>query len=244
MLYDRRVVSSKKFRAHIAFTDRVGGYSDFPYSSLNMGMFVGDQPARVKANHAIVSAALGVSAEALYFTQQVHGTEIAYPEGKTVSSLPVADAQITTIPEAVLAVVVADCTPVLLADVETGIVAAAHAGRRGMHSGLVPQVMESMYHLGAKRIQAVIGPAICPRCYEVEYDIREEVAQSNPSAYSVTHSGTPSLDISGAVAAQIRTTGGEILFWSQTCTYESSRLYSYRRDGDTGRFAGLVWLSV
>ncbi|RAE62500.1 laccase domain-containing protein, partial [Burkholderia multivorans] len=119
---------------------------------------------------------------------------------------------------------------------------AVHAGRPGMAAGIVSETLSAMRELGAREIHAVIGPSVCPRCYEVPASLRDEVAAVEPVAASVSVSGTPALDVAGAVAEQLRREGAVIDHFSRTCSRESEDLYSYRRSRRTGRFAGVVWL--
>src|SRR5699024_5374511 len=134
--------------------------------------------------------------------------------------------------------------PVLLAAPQEGVIAAVHAGRRGMLDGVVPAALRTMRAHGATEIVAAIGPSIGPRRYEVPAAMRDEVAAVEPVTASVTRTGSPGLDIAAGVAEQLVREGVTIGHWSDTCTAESPDLFSYRRDGTTGRFAGIVWLTM
>lgn len=237
-------------RAHLAFTDRHGGYGAGPYGSFNLALHVGDEPSTVAANRALLGQALGL--DRISYVDQVHGTTVHPITADTVTGdsagsgdapPPQADAQVTTLPGVGLAILVADCTPVLLAAPDEGVVAAVHAGRRGMADGVVDATVRAMRERGATRIEAAIGPSIGPRSYEVPLDLRDEVAAAHPVTASVTRWGTPALDVAGGVAEQLRGAGVGIAHWSGACTAESSDLFSYRRDGTTGRFAGVVWFT-
>src|SRR5699024_1475761 len=132
-----------------------------------------------------------------------------------------ADAQVTTCRDVGLAVLVADCTPVLLAAPQEGVIAAVHAGRRGMLDGVVPAALRTMRAHGATEIVAAIGPSIGPRRYEVPAAMRDEVAAVEPVTASVTRTGSPGLDIAAGVAEQLVREGVTIGHWSDTCTAES-----------------------
>ncbi|MDN6124389.1 MAG: polyphenol oxidase family protein, partial [Brevibacterium sp.] len=139
-------------------------------------------------------------------------------------------------------IMVADCTPIMLADPEAGVIGAIHAGRPGMAAGVVPATIARMKDLGATDIHAIIGPSVCPRCYEVPAAMRDEITAVEPVAASVSVTGTPAIDVAGAAAEQLRRSGVSIDHFSRVCTRESEDLFSYRRQRTTGRFAGVVWL--
>ncbi|MFF6997108.1 peptidoglycan editing factor PgeF [Streptomyces sp. NPDC008313] len=231
--------------AHFAFTDRWGGVSAVPYEELNLGGAVGDDPGSVRTNRELAAKSLGIDPAAVVWMNQVHGREVAVvdePWGER--PVPEADAVVTARPGLALAVLTADCTPVLLADPVAGVVAAAHAGRPGMIAGVVPATVEAMTRLGAEpsRIVARTGPAVCGRCYEVPEAMRAEVAAVEPAAHAVTSWGTPAVDVSAGVHAQLERLGVRDREQSPVCTLESGDHFSYRRDRTTGRLAGYVWL--
>lgn len=180
--------------AHFAFTDRWGGVSAAPYAQLNLGGAVGDDPAAVRANRVSAAGTLGLDAADVVWMNQVHGRDVAVVEGAWGERpVPEVDAVVTARRGLALAVLTADCVPVLLADPVAGICAAAHAGRPGMAAGVVPAAVEAMVRLGADpaRITARTGPAVCGRCYEVPEALRAEVAAVEPAAYAETSWGTP-----------------------------------------------------
>lgn len=229
-------------RARFAVTDRNGGVSAPPYGELNLGGHVGDSPAAVAENRRRVAASAGLEPGRLVLVNQVHGTGVVVADGPWDSVVPDADAVVTTRPRLAVGVLVADCTPVLLAAPQDGVVAVAHAGRKGMAGGVVHATLAAMRDLGARDITARVGPSICGRCYEVPLDLREEVAATVPETRSMSGRGTPSLDVAAGVVAQLASHGVDVR-WLHGCTLESGDLYSYRRDGTTGRFAGLAWLA-
>lgn len=230
--------------ARYAFTDRYGGVSAPPYGELNLGDHVGDDPAAVAENRRRLAAALDVAADRLVLMQQVHGREVAVVDGLPDTDVPppVADALVTRTPGLALVVLVADCVPVLLAARRSDVVGVVHAGRKGVAAGVVAATVEAMAALGARRdrMAAVVGPAVCGSCYEVPGELADEVAASAPSARATSRSGTPALDLRAGVGAQLVAAGVQAVEVDPWCTLESSELYSHRRDGVTGRFAGVV----
>ncbi|WP_392875317.1 peptidoglycan editing factor PgeF [Streptomyces sp. LN499] len=232
--------------AHFAFTDRWGGVSAAPYGELNLGGAVGDDSAAVLANRERAARSLGLDPAQVIWMNQVHGRDVAvvdgpWPDG---SEIPAVDAVVTARRGLPLAVLTADCTPVLLADPVAGIAAAAHAGRPGLVAGVVPAVVEAMVTLGAEpsRITAHTGPAVCGRCYEVPAEMRSEVAEAVPGSWAETSWGTPAVDVTAGVHAQLEALGVRDRHKSPACTMESGDHFSYRRDRTTGRLAGYVWL--
>ncbi|WP_112491736.1 peptidoglycan editing factor PgeF [Streptomyces bacillaris] len=232
--------------AHFAFTDRWGGVSAAPYGELNLGGAVGDDPAAVGANRERAARRLGLDPASVVWMNQVHGRDVAVVDGPwgPDAEIPAVDALVTTRRGVALAVLAADCTPVLLVDPVAGVVGAAHAGRPGLVAGVVPAVVEAMTALGAhpSRITARTGPAVCGRCYEVPEEMRAEVAEAVPGTWAETSWGTPAVDVTGGVHAQLAALGVSDLHRSPVCTRESGDHFSYRRDRTTGRLAGYVWL--
>jgi YfiH family protein len=242
--------------AHFAFTDRWGGVSAAPYDSLNLGGAVGDDPASVRANRELTARSLGLDPAQVVWMHQVHGNEVVMvappgpgglgdtPTPWGDGPVPEADAVVTTRPGLALAVLTADCVPVLLADPVAGVAAAAHAGRPGLVAGVVPAAVEAMVGLGAspERIIAVTGPSVCGSCYEVPAAMRDEVATVVPESRATTSWGTPSVDVAAGVHAQLARLGVRNSEKSDICTMESGDHFSYRRERSTGRLAGYVWL--
>ncbi|MFF1678916.1 peptidoglycan editing factor PgeF [Streptomyces sp. NPDC058256] len=232
--------------AHFAFTDRWGGVSAVPYEELNLGGAVGDDPAAVGTNRELAAKSLELDPARVVWMNQVHGKDVAEVDGPWTDPrlTPPVDGLVTATRGLALAVLTADCVPVLLADPVAGVVAAAHAGRPGMVAGIVPEVIGAMESLGAEpaRIVARTGPAVCGRCYEVPEAMRAEVAAVEPAAYGETSWGTPAVDVVAGVHAQLERLGVRDLERSPVCTLESRDHFSYRRDRTTGRLAGYVWL--
>ncbi|MFD5128167.1 peptidoglycan editing factor PgeF [Streptomyces olindensis] len=232
--------------AHFAFTDRWGGVSAAPYEELNLGGAVGDDPDAVRTNRELAAKSLGIEPDRVVWMNQVHGSDVSVVDGPWGSSsdIPSVDAIVTARRGLALAVLTADCVPVLLADPVAGIAAAAHAGRPGMIAGVVPAALRAMTELGAEpsRIVARTGPTVCGRCYEVPEVMRAEVSAIEPAAYAETSWGTPAVDVSAGVHAQLERLGVRDREQSPVCTLESRDHFSYRRDRTTGRLAGYVWL--
>ncbi|MBW8765331.1 MAG: peptidoglycan editing factor PgeF [Geodermatophilales bacterium] len=225
-------------------TDRRGGRSASPYDSFNLGDHVGDDPADVAANRARVARELGVPEDRLVWMNQVHGTGVAVVDGPRAGAVPETDALVTTTPGLVLFALVADCVPVLLADRAAGVIAAVHAGREGLRLGVVPAALAEMARLGVRsgNVTALLGPAVCGACYEVPAAMRAEVARVAPAAAVRTRRGTPGLDLRAGLEEVLRGAGVAEVVHDPRCTVEDRRLFSHRRDGVTGRQAGLVWL--
>lgn len=220
----------------LGFTDRLGGGSTGRYAGLNLADHVEDDPAAVAANRALLRGELGDVV--LAPMRQVHGREVAFVTG-TETAPPTADALVTDRTGVALLTMVADCTPVLFHDEAAGLVGAAHAGRPGLAAGVVPATVTALRDLGARDLRAVVGPSVCGRCYEVPEPMRAEVAHVAPAAYAMTWTGTPALDVAAGVVEQLAELGVPTR-WVAGCSREAQDLYSYRRDGVTGRYAGVV----
>ncbi|MFL6097068.1 MAG: peptidoglycan editing factor PgeF [Blastococcus sp.] len=226
-------------------TDRRGGRSRSPYDSFNLGDHVGDDAGDVAANRARAARELDVAEDRLVWMNQVHGTGVAVVDGPQDGAVPATDALVTATPGLVLCVLVADCVPILLADHEKGVVAAVHAGREGVRQGVVPAALSAMASLGARarHVTALLGPAVCGACYEVPEEMQREVARVAPAAAVRTRKGTPGLDLRAGIAEGLHRAGVTQVVHDARCTVEDRLLFSHRRDGVTGRQAGLVWLA-
>lgn len=210
----------------VAFTD----------SSTDLGEAQGID-ARDRALAALGSAC-GATA---WVMNQVHGTNVDVVTDGPFTTAPEADALVTGEAGAVAVVRVADCVPVLLADVEAGLIGAAHAGRVGLAAGVIPAALRQMQEMGATHLQAWVGPHICGACYEVPEQMRAEVSAVVPSAYATSRWGTPSLDIGAGVISQLVGAGCDVTV-VPGCTLEDRQWHSFRRDGAaSGRMAGLIW---
>ena len=217
-----------------AVTDRSDGVSAGRYAGLNLGAHVDDQPEAVAENRRRLAEKLG---RPVLYMAQCHGAEVAVVDGMPVQA-PRCDAVVTRSPEVALAVLVADCVPVLLSSTG-GVVAAVHAGRPGLLARIVPRTLDVMADLGAGVVDAVVGPSVCGRCYEVPEEMRGAAAREQPVSAAVSWTGTPAVDVGAGVVAQLHDAGVTVR-WLPGCSRERPDLYSYRRDGLTGRFAGIV----
>jgi YfiH family protein len=248
-------------------TSRRGGVSKPPYESFNLGNGVGDEPAAVAANRDRLAREVALAPARIAWMHQVHGADVTVldaagvpvgdrpgaPAGDPADSAgpaprcdaPRCDALVTGAPGLALAVLVADCVPVLLADRRAGVVAAVHAGRPGAAAGIVPRTLQAMCAHGARPadIDALLGPAICGSCYEVPPDMQANVERRLPGSAARTTAGTTGLDLRAGIARQLAAAGVPEVVHDPRCTAEDPDLYSYRRDGVTGRQAGLVWLA-
>lgn len=221
-----------------AFTSREGGHSRRQFTSLNLGQHVGDDPPHVDRNRRQLADQLSLEPSAVVFMDQVHGCEVAVLD-RVPDRPPRVVAMVTTRPDVALAVLVADCVPVLLASADGSVIGVAHAGRRGMVGGVVGATVDAMKAIGASPISAVVGPSVCGRCYEVPTGMHDEAVAAEPRCSAVSWSGTTALDIAAGVVAQLRRRGVS-LDWIRGCTREDPRLFSHRRDGVTGRSAGVI----
>lgn len=227
-----------------ACTTRGGGVSQAPWASLNLGSHVGDAPGDVLENRRRLGAWAGVDEGRFGWLEQVHGAEVVeLPAFGT----PRADASFTSEPGTVCAILTADCLPVLLCDAEGTRVAAAHAGWRGLCDGVLERTVE---HLGnPARLMAWLGPAIGPGQFEVGPEVREAFVLAGPAAITAfsptARSGHFMADIYQLARQRLANAGVLQVYGGEYCTVSDPALfYSYRRDGQTGRMASLIWLEV
>lgn len=215
----------------------------------NLALHVGDDPGAVRERRRSLEEHMGILPGSLRFMEQVHSATVARipaldgaQEEGPEKAPPVADALLSPDGSAPLAVMVADCVPVVLAGTRTAgapVTAAAHAGRAGLLGGILPNTVQAMRAAGAGELTAWIGPSVCGRCYEVPEAMLADAAHL-PGAASRTSWGTPALDLPAAAAAQLQGLGVDT-FRLPGCTMEEPDLFSHRRDAPTGRFAGLIW---
>lgn len=229
-------------RVRKVVTTRAGGRSAGAFRSFNLSRGVGDDPSAVAANRGRLVRELGLTGAV--FLQQVHGTRVETVHGPAVDDVPDTDAVVTAEPGVGLAVLAADCVPVLLSDPKAGVVGAAHAGRVGAAAGVVPATLKAMVALGAhvEDVVALLGPAVCGGCYEVPAEMRDEVGAALPGSGGRTRRGTPGLDIRAGLHRQLDMFGVRGVARDPRCTMEDPDLFSHRREGSTGRQAGVVWL--
>jgi YfiH family protein len=216
------------------FTDRLGGYSQGDFSSLNLALHVDDDPSLVIRNREVISDQFGPT----MYMNQVHGNTVEVVSDLNQST-PTCDALITTVPGITLAVMTADCIPLLLSS--ESVIAAVHVGRRGLVNGVARLTVQKMRELGAGAITGRLGPSICGTCYEVDQNTFDEVISRFPSARSETAQGTPALDLARALVADLKDASIDCQIDSR-CTNEDPDLFSYRKSQRTGRQAGLIRL--
>lgn len=229
-----------------AFSLRFGGVSAEPYASLNLGAHVGDQAAAVAENRRRVRAALALPSEPLWLAQQ-HGTGVldADRAPPAPQRAPPADAALTRTPGRVLAVLVADCLPVLLADEAGRAVAVAHAGWRGLEAGVIEAAIGAL-RIDPARLSAWIGPGIGQRHFEVGEEVRAAFCRRDPQAaraFESNERGRWQCDLYGLLEQRLVGAGLRRIAGERRCTYaEPESLFSFRRDGVTGRMAALIWI--
>jgi polyphenol oxidase len=225
-------------------TTRAGGVSAPPFDTFNLGDHVGDDPGAVAANRARLAAVIGVGAERVVWMNQVHGDRVAVIDGPCDAPIDDTDALVTSTPRLALAVVSADCVPVLLGDARAGVVAAVHAGRVGARDGVVARAVEAMLAVGAHApdISALLGPAVSGHNYEVPEAMADEVEAALPGSRTTTSAGTPGLDLRAGIACQLKSLGIQAIDIDPRCTVDDVSLFSHRRSAPTGRMASLVWM--
>ncbi len=224
-------------------TTRHGGVSVPPYASFNLGEHVGDRPEAVAANRERLAAGVGLPVQRLVWMQQVHGRTVAVVDGPLPQPVPATDALVTAEPGLAVAVLVADCVPVLLADPVGKMVGAVHAGRVGAGAGVLPAALEAMRRLGARieNTEVLLGPSACGQCYEVPAQMQADVEARLPGSACRTRRGTAGLDLRAGLWRQLAAAGVARVGVDPRCTIEDPALYSYRREGVTGRLAALTW---
>lgn len=223
------------------FTTREGGVSAAPYASLNLATHVGDDPACVARNREAVSRHAGAPVSFLHAEHGIVVSEVTEPGEDPAPG----DVLVTRVPGLAIAAIAADCVPVLMHDSLSGAVAAVHAGREGLFLGAIDAAVAALLELGPQRrpagtLRAAIGPSICGACYEVPLEMRERVASRHPTARAVTRGGTPALDLARAIETRLGELGFRDVTRRPECTRETPALFSHRRDGVTGRIAGVI----
>ena len=227
-----------------AGVDGTGGASASD-GGFNLSTAVG--PTEATAEHrALLRRWIGVP---VAYARQVHGADVHLCTAPPSEDVPVAeaDALVTAASSLAVAVLVADCVPLLLADPGAGVVAAVHAGRRGLVAGVVPAAVAVMIAQGARpsAIRALVGPSVCGACYEVPADLQAEVADAVPGTASTTSWGTPALDLAAGVRQQLEAVDVVRVEQMDACTLTDTRWYSHRGafvdpSRTEGRFAALA----
>lgn len=220
-------------------TTRVGGVSNPPFNQLNLGKHVGDHPAAVAENRAILRSYLPAEPKWL---NQVHGITVASEGGCD------ADASISTQANEVSVIMTADCLPVLFCDQAGTVVAAAHAGWRGLCDGVLEATVRKMAR-PASEILAWMGPAIGPERFEVGDEVRTAFVAHDPAAASAFKPGATEgkwlADIYTLAHQRLTAIGVTEVYGGGLCTVsDAENFFSYRRDHQTGRMAALIWLAA
>lgn len=231
--------------ARKVFTNRNGGESLAPFDSFNLGDHVGDNPQAVSANRARLARILGL--EKIVYMEQIHSpnvTEVTADMLDTDQPVETTDALVTRVRGVGLAVLTADCVPLLLSDDTSGVIAAVHAGRMGARNGIVKRTIARMEQLGAipAQIHALMGAAASGENYEVPADMAADVEKHLPESRVVTRQGSTGVDIRRGLTRQLLSLGVRNIDADPRCTIESTEFFSYRREGKTGRQAGIIWL--
>lgn len=239
-----RILGHVSVRIRRVTTTRAGGVSAPPFDTFNLGDHVGDAPDAVATNRRRLADAVGLGPDRLVWMNQTHSDHVAFVDGPVAQPIPDTDALVTAIPRLALAVVTADCVPVLLADARAGVVGAVHAGRVGAAHGVVVRAVEAMESLGASTqdISVLLGPAVSGRNYEVPAAMAAEVEAVLPGSRVRTGRGTPGLDLRSGIARQLRGLGVKSIDVDPRCTVGDRTLFSHRRGAPTGRLACLVWM--
>ncbi|MGL4306945.1 MAG: peptidoglycan editing factor PgeF [Mycobacteriaceae bacterium] len=234
----------KKIRRVI--TTRNGGVSESPYDSFNLAFHVGDDPQAVQVNRNRLAHSLGLESDQLVWMDQIHGRTITVVSGRSSGPVEATDALVTAQPGLALAVLTADCVPVLLSDADAGVIAAVHAGRIGARIGIIPKVLEQMKLLGAdlRKIGAFLGPAASGRQYEVPFAMQKDIEEWLPGSSAKTVKGTPGLDIRAGIRRQLEAYGVRAIYQDPRCTIEDKTLFSHRRGAPTGRIASIIWMEA
>lgn len=225
-------------------TTRSGGVSRAPFDSFNLGDHVGDDPAAVAANRARLAASIGLPNDRVVWMNQVHGDHVEVVDMPRPQPVDATDALVTAAPRLALAVITADCVPVLMADARAGVIGAAHAGRVGAANGVVLRTLEAMLAAGAHThdISVLLGPAVSGPNYEVPEEMAADVEVNLPGSRTRTPAGTPALDLRAGIARQLVDAGVSAIEIDPRCTVADPALFSHRRQAPTGRLASLVWM--
>lgn len=250
-LFDNGELSHLRQRLRLVSTTRQGGVSAPPFDSLNLGTHVGDDPQAVATNRRRLIAELDGSPEPAWLTQ-VHGTRCV-DAAHAVADGPVeADAAVVRKPGLAAAIMTADCLPVVFIDRKAQALACAHAGWRGLASGIIESTLEALA-IAPARFVVWLGPAIGPDKFEVGPEVRQRFLESDPGA---EHCFSPSpftkksrqdtrlvADLYELARRRLRRAGIDKIAGGTACTYsDDAHFFSYRRDGQTGRMATLAWL--
>jgi YfiH family protein len=227
----------------LATTRRSPGHSQRPFDTCNLGARCGDDPAAVAANRAGLVATLGLPAPP-HWVRQVHGTDVFDADGSSAGDEAQADAAIARSAGRVLAVLSADCLPLLFCADDGSAIGAAHAGWRGLLAGVIERTVARL-GVPPASVLAWLGPAIGPRSYEVGDEVRAAFVdqdQRAAEAFVPTRPGHWLCDLYALAHLRLAAAGVSRVYGGGFDTFADARFYSYRRDRETGRFASLIWI--
>lgn len=239
---------------HAVCTTRLGGVSQAPFDSFNLGDHVNDVPAHVAANRALLQQQLQTARPV--FLQQVHGVDVVALNAQTPNGT-VADACFTTDIGVACTIMVADCLPLLFTDLEGQVVAAAHAGWRGLAQGVIEHTVQALckaVNVQPKDLRVWLGPCIGPSAFEVGDEVREAFIAHHTDAQRMfqphpAHAHKWLADLAGLARQRLQALGVLSIAGNDStrawCTVsQASSFFSYRRDGVTGRFGVCIWRSA
>jgi len=222
---------------------REGGISQSPFATLNLGVHVGDEPQAVETNRETFAQKINMPGSVVWLNQ-VHGTEVVtLPTNEQIDS---ADAAYSKSIGQVCAVLTADCLPVFFCDLAGQQVAVAHAGWRGLCAGVLETTLAKF--TDPKQVMAWLGPAIGPNAFEVGQEVYEAFCEQEANAhvaFKSTSEGKWLADLYTLARQRLERVGVERVYGGDYCTYtEEEQFFSYRRDGQTGRMASVVWIEA
>ena len=220
---------------------RTGGISVPPWDSCNVGVTVGDDAAAVAANRKSLVESIAACGDPLWL-RQVHGADVVDADRFAAEALPTADAAVTRRGRCLM-IQTADCLPVVVAKADGSVLGAAHAGWRGLASGVLEALMAELNDPQA-RWQAWLGPSISAVNYEIDDPVRDAFVAREPTLaqhFSATRPGHYTCDLAGIATTILLATGVNSIYRSAACTYaDAERFFSYRRDGQSGRQATFI----
>lgn len=229
-------------------TTRLKGNSLHPYTSFNLALHVGDDPEHVQSNRKLLSEQLNLASEPVWL-QQIHSNKVVSLTEEQLSDIPTADASVTVSANRVCTIMTADCLPILICNQRGTLVAAIHAGWRGLSKGILEATVQA---IPEQRFQllAWLGPAIGPEVYEVGQDVLESFTNHDPktiTAFKAKPNAHNKWLANMYLLARMRleALGLTAIYGGDYCTFtDDEHFYSFRRDGITGRMATLIWLSA
>ena len=233
-----------------SFTTKDGGVSSSPYSFLNLAYHVGDKKSDVDKNHQILADTLHYSRKKLVHMKQIHSAKVIKVDKRyNFNTPPTCDALITDEKDLPIMVMVADCTPILFYDSVKKVIAVAHAGREGAFLNIIKNVIDAFkenYNSNTNDIVVNVGTSICQKCYKVNKNIFNEAVQLGYSSSILKENEDYFLDIRFILKKQLSENGIKVenIELSTECSSCSCKKYfSYRAEGITGRFAGVIMMS-